>query len=224
MRSIKFTEAELEFLVGQYELELIEAEKYVGEITNILNKLGVISKGISGKNELKKKRGRGRPAKTGVTESKAVVTEKSEELSKKKKGKPGRPKKRGPKKGSKRGVNPSDKPVEAKITEEQKSKLREALQAMEETMGKPTYATKETQCDDHAESIVFTTRDKFQSELSKHKQMVEDSDLSLQTLDQKIADSENIILELNRECASYKKFMKASPKAIGIPTFMYSLK
>ena len=36
MRSIKFTEEELEFLVGQYKLELVEAEKYTEEIKNIL--------------------------------------------------------------------------------------------------------------------------------------------------------------------------------------------
>ena len=115
MPSIKFTETELEFVVGQYELELIEAEKYISEIRNILKKLGVISKDISGKNEIKKKRGRGRPAKAVSPEARIASAEKSSKTKKKKKGKPGRPKKRGPKKGSKRTIKPSLKPVESKV-------------------------------------------------------------------------------------------------------------
>jgi len=114
MPSIKFTAAELEFLVGQYELELIEAEKYVGEVKNILKKFGVISKDIPGKNELKKKRGRGRPAKISVNEAK-IPAEKKEEAPKKKKGKPGRPKKRDTKKGLKLSVVTAPKPVGTKV-------------------------------------------------------------------------------------------------------------
>lgn len=32
MKAIKFTESELEFLINHYELELLEAEAYMGEI------------------------------------------------------------------------------------------------------------------------------------------------------------------------------------------------
>jgi len=122
MPSIKFTEAELEFLVGQYELELIEAEKYIGEIKNILKKLGVISKDTTGKNEIKKKRGRGRPSKEAIAESSLSAAEKSAEPAKKKKGKPGRPGKKGRKKGSKREkvilAKPADvTPPAAKVEE-----------------------------------------------------------------------------------------------------------
>jgi hypothetical protein len=46
MRAIKFSESELEFLKNHYELELLDAENYVGEIKNILKKLGVIEKEI----------------------------------------------------------------------------------------------------------------------------------------------------------------------------------
>ena len=82
---------------------------------NILKKLGVITKDIPQKNELKKKRGRGRPARVSNTGEKLSPAEKQVETSNKKKGKPGRPKKRGPKKGSKRKTAPELKPVEAKV-------------------------------------------------------------------------------------------------------------
>ncbi|MCX6281435.1 MAG: hypothetical protein NTU51_05695 [Bacteroidetes bacterium] len=116
MRSIKFTEAELEFLVGQYKLELIEAEKYIGEIQNILKKLGVISKDISVKNENKPKRGRGRPAKATKHENRVSAVKETPEPKKKKAGKPGRPKKRGPKKETNRAAKPALKPIESKLT------------------------------------------------------------------------------------------------------------
>jgi len=121
MPSIKFTAAELEFLVGQYELELIEAEKYIAEIKNILKKLGVIIKDIPQKNELKKKRGRGRPARVSITGENLSPAEKQVEASKKKKGKPGRPKKRGPKKGSKRKTAGELKPAVKAPAEEKPS-------------------------------------------------------------------------------------------------------
>jgi hypothetical protein len=41
MKSIKFTDDELDFLRTQYQLELVEAEKYVQEVKNLLEKLGV---------------------------------------------------------------------------------------------------------------------------------------------------------------------------------------
>jgi len=112
--------------VGQYELELIEAEKYIGEIKNILKKLGVISKDISGKNEIKKKRGRGRPSKALTAEAKQVSGEKFPETKKKKKGKPGRPRKRGPKKDSKRKANAIVKPVEAKTAVPKAAEIKRA--------------------------------------------------------------------------------------------------
>ena len=136
MRSIKFNEAELEFLVGQYELELIEAEKYVGEIKNILNKLGVISKDVSGKKEIKKKRGRGRPAKAVTPETKQTSAEKSAEPKKKSKGKPGRPKKKGRKKGSKRKPEVVTKPVKPDIAVVTPAKSRNASKSKAKTAPK----------------------------------------------------------------------------------------
>ena len=50
MKTIKFSDSELEFLQNHYELELADAENYVGEIKNILTKLGVIEKEITKEN------------------------------------------------------------------------------------------------------------------------------------------------------------------------------
>jgi hypothetical protein len=61
MKTIKFSETEIEFLRNHYELELLDAEKYISEIKNILKKLGVIEKEMIQENALKtvsKKRGR----------------------------------------------------------------------------------------------------------------------------------------------------------------------
>jgi hypothetical protein len=77
MKSIKFSESELEFLQNHYELELLDAENYVGEIKNILNKLGKIEKekevtGEKSSRKTGKKRGRPKNAQKGsadVTES-----------------------------------------------------------------------------------------------------------------------------------------------------------
>ena len=75
MKSIKFSESELEFLQNHYELELLDAENYVGEIKNILKKLGTIEKEITiekpAKNTGKK---RGRPAKKQKVEAEAAPT------------------------------------------------------------------------------------------------------------------------------------------------------
>lgn len=101
MRSIKFTEEELEFLKGQYELELIEAEKYITEIRNLLKKLGNVSAESPKTDKLSRKKGRGRRPKEESKENISMAAVESGE-GKKKKGKRGRPKKRGPKKGSKR--------------------------------------------------------------------------------------------------------------------------
>lgn len=64
MKSIKFSENELEFLKNHYELELADAENYVSEIKNILAKLNKLEKPVivekTGKKTGKK---RGRPRK-----------------------------------------------------------------------------------------------------------------------------------------------------------------
>jgi len=38
MKSIKFSDSELEFLKNHYEFELVGAENYISEIKNILSK------------------------------------------------------------------------------------------------------------------------------------------------------------------------------------------
>ncbi len=64
MKTIKFSDSELEFLQNHYELELADAENYVGEIKNILTKLGVIEKEITKDKPLKSKGKKlGRPKK-----------------------------------------------------------------------------------------------------------------------------------------------------------------
>jgi hypothetical protein len=64
MKSIKFSESELEFLLNHYELELLDAENYIGEIKNILKKLGKIEKESTKEKPIKKTgKQRGRPKK-----------------------------------------------------------------------------------------------------------------------------------------------------------------
>lgn len=58
MKSIKFTEQELEFLRTQYQLEMVEAEKYVQEVKNLLVKLGVKPTKTESVPERKSRRGR----------------------------------------------------------------------------------------------------------------------------------------------------------------------
>lgn len=145
MRSIKFTEAELEFLQGQYQLELIEAEKYIVEIKNILKKLGRTAANVAETSAPPKKKGRGRPPREANTEQIKTLSEKPAAAVKKKKGKRGRPKKRGRKKGSKRispkimkavnektaGVsNPALKPLEIKAVTKAKPVLKKAKKLM----------------------------------------------------------------------------------------------
>ena len=74
MKTIKFSESELEFLQNHYELELLDAENYVAEIKNILKKLGVIEKEIV-KEKPEKKTGKklGRPKKKKKVASKPPV-------------------------------------------------------------------------------------------------------------------------------------------------------
>ncbi len=68
MKTIKFSESELEFLQTHYELELSDAENYVGEIKNILKKLGVFEKEVA-KEKPAKKSGKkpGRPKREKET-------------------------------------------------------------------------------------------------------------------------------------------------------------
>ncbi len=72
MKAIKFTEAELDFLQNHYELELLDAENYVGEIKNILKKLGVIEREIAKEKPVKKpvkKAGRPKKEKKATAET-----------------------------------------------------------------------------------------------------------------------------------------------------------
>ena len=95
MKSIKFTELELEFLRTQYQLELLEAEKYVQEVKNLLVKLGVKPATTEAVSEKKSRRGRKKvespnetPVKMGKRGRKPKVqslpdtTEKTEKVSK----------------------------------------------------------------------------------------------------------------------------------------------
>jgi len=72
MKTIKFTDKEIDFLRNQYEMELEEAEKYIESIRNILDKLGspVSKKVIEPIEKSPKKRGR-KPR----LENEEVVTE-----------------------------------------------------------------------------------------------------------------------------------------------------
>ena len=60
MKTIKFTDKEIDFLRDQYEMELEEAEKYIESTMNILEKLGstVSKKVIEPIEKSAKKRGR----------------------------------------------------------------------------------------------------------------------------------------------------------------------
>lgn len=95
MKAIKFTDSELEFLIHHYELELIEAEAYMGEIRGILKKLGVISKETVVEQPVKvaKKRGRPRLEKPVVKDEPLPVLVEKKERAKRKsapaKAKPG---------------------------------------------------------------------------------------------------------------------------------------
>ena len=61
MKSIRFSDEELEFLKEHYEMELAEMEKYVAEVKVMLKKLGSVVKD-TGEGGSKKRRGR--PPKT----------------------------------------------------------------------------------------------------------------------------------------------------------------
>jgi hypothetical protein len=66
MKSIRFSESELEFLKNHYELELVEAENYITEIRNILSKLGVLAREVKADKPAKAGKKRGRPKKKEV--------------------------------------------------------------------------------------------------------------------------------------------------------------
>jgi hypothetical protein len=69
MKSIKFTEQELDFLRTQYQLELVEAEKYVQEVKSLLKKLGVPST----KDDTPEKRKPGRKKKQAPSKEEAPI-------------------------------------------------------------------------------------------------------------------------------------------------------
>jgi hypothetical protein len=111
MKAIKFTESELEFLINHYELELLEAEAYMGEIRGILKKLGVISKEVAVEPPVKVAKKRGRPKLEKPVVKAELPPEKVEkkETSKKKgasKKKTTPKKKTAPKKRATPGKNP----------------------------------------------------------------------------------------------------------------------
>lgn len=90
MKTIKFSETEIEFLKNHYELELLDAEKYISEIRNILKKLGVIEKEMTREAPARtaaKKRGRPKkekkaPAVKAEKKAPAVKVEKKAPVAK----------------------------------------------------------------------------------------------------------------------------------------------
>jgi DNA-binding SARP family transcriptional activator len=88
MKSIKFSENELEFLKNHYEMELADAENYVIEIRNILKKLNTSVQVKAAEEKPAKKSGR----KPGRPKSEAKTTDVKPEPKTRKKGKKTRPK------------------------------------------------------------------------------------------------------------------------------------
>ena len=73
MKAIKFNESELDFLRNHYELELSDAENYVTDIKNILNKLGVsIDKTVKEKPAITEGKKRGRKKKEKAAKKSAA--------------------------------------------------------------------------------------------------------------------------------------------------------
>lgn len=105
MKTIKFSDSELEFLRNHYELELTDAETYVAGIKNILIKLGAQGKPSEEEPVVKKRPGRPprseqkmeQPVPAPVPAERKKPGPKPKSGSKKtaKKGKPG-PKKKSP--------------------------------------------------------------------------------------------------------------------------------
>ncbi len=78
MKSIRFSEDELEFLRNHYEFELAEAENYVEDIKSILKKLGSIKKEVIADKPAKakgKKRGRPKAVKSAEVAPEVVKQE-----------------------------------------------------------------------------------------------------------------------------------------------------
>jgi len=85
MKSIKFNDSEIEFLITHYEQELVEVENYLSDLKNLLKKLGAKEKksmvpaAVTAEPKTKKtKKGKpGRPPKVKTEETPApVVAEK----------------------------------------------------------------------------------------------------------------------------------------------------
>ena len=85
MKSIKFNDSEIEFLISHYEQELVEVENYLSDLKNLLKKLGAKEKksvepaAVAAEPKTKKTRkGKpGRPPKVKTEEAAApVVAEK----------------------------------------------------------------------------------------------------------------------------------------------------
>jgi len=118
MKSIRFSESELEFLKNHYELELVEAENYIAEIRNILAKLGVLAKAASAEKpagRTGKKRGRPKKKET-VAEDQGPAPKKAPKKKRRRKAakkvvKKAEPKKPTPKKAV------AKKPAEKKAPE-----------------------------------------------------------------------------------------------------------
>jgi hypothetical protein len=123
MKSIRFSPNELEFLRDHYEFELLEAEKYVEELKQILRKLGAEVKPEVGE-EVKKKRGRPRKNKADGRGRKA------EGKGKKKEGKR-RKEELGAELQSTKAAAKKEKkaPVKKKIARKRKKGLKRAIPA-----------------------------------------------------------------------------------------------
>lgn len=119
MKSIKFSDEQLEFLREQYTEELANAEKYVEQVKEILKKLGAEVKAskIGTDQPVKVEKKRGRKPKVAVAEVKE-------------------PKKR----GRKPKVAVADAPVETPVKPEKKTKLKKVANSTKKQVnakGKP---------------------------------------------------------------------------------------
>ena len=72
MKSIKFSDNELDFIHQQYQIELEEAETYVENLKNILKKIGSTPKGIE-TIEITEKKRRGRKPKIQIEPTVKVI-------------------------------------------------------------------------------------------------------------------------------------------------------
>ena len=140
MKSIKFSESELDFLKNHYELELSDAENYISEIKNILKKLGVIEKEIAKEKPIKnsgKKRGRPKKEKTAPVKNASPAP-----------AKPG--KKSAAKKTKKKAVKPAEKAKPAAVKAEKapvvkpapKKKAKKAVKPVKKVNAGPVKAEK----------------------------------------------------------------------------------